>query len=66
MSWNTELHNNDLSVLSRKKLTSRTTHEQYDYTRFHHKLADEITPENFGILIENSKRICPYEGNPST
>ncbi len=66
MSMNAELHDNGLSVLSRKNFTSRVTHEPSDYTYFHRKLVDEITQENFGILIENSKRICPYEGNPST
>ena len=66
MSRNAKFHDNALPVLSRKKLTSRAMHEPSDYTHFHRKLADEITPENFGDLIADSKKICPYEGSPST
>ena len=34
-----------------------------DYTKYHQRLAREMTPERFTRIIEESERINPYSGS---
>lgn len=34
-----------------------------DYTKYHQRLAREMTPERFSRIIEESERTNPYSGN---
>ena len=37
-----------------------------DYTKWHQKMADSMTQEEFDRIVEEAERTSPYTGDPST
>ncbi len=72
MSTSSALYEEGMSVLTKnlgadraKQFVSQLVSEASDYTKWHQRFADEMTPEKFHSLLEEYKR-NPYMGDPST
>lgn len=65
-----ELYDEGLSVLVKnmgivraEQFISALSREGFDYTRWHQRIADEMTREKFSQIVEESETTNPYTGN---
>ena len=65
-----ELYDEGLSVLVKnmgivraEQFISVLSREGFDYTKWHQKIADEMTCEEFSRIVEESETANPFNGN---
>ena len=68
-----ELYDEGVSILARhlgvvraEQFISVLLKEPFDYTKWHQKMADSMTQEEFDKIVEEAERTSPYAGDPST
>lgn len=68
-----ELYDEGVTILTRhmgvvraEQFISILLKEPFDYTKWHQKMADSMTKEEFDKIVENAERTSPYAGDPST
>ena len=68
-----ELYDEGVSILTQhmgvvraEQFISVILKEPFDYTKWHQKMADRMTSEEFARIVDEAEKSSPYAGAPST